>query len=52
MIERAGRGDLHRAAVHMASHAARGPEKSFLDWIVSHPQHGGARFSVRDCHNE
>jgi hypothetical protein len=44
--------DLHRAAVHVASHAARGPEKFFLDWIVSHAEHRNARFSERDCHNE
>ena len=52
MIERAGRSDLHWAPVHVASHAARGPEKLFLDWIVSHAEHWDARFGERDCHNE
>src|SRR5260370_26923378 len=52
MLDRAGRGDVHRAAVHMASQAARGPKKFFLDRIVSHAQYGNAIFSERDCHDE
>src|SRR5260370_41069730 len=52
MLDRAGRGDVHRAAVHMASQAARGPKEFFLDRIVSHAQYGNAIFSERDCHDE
>src|SRR5260370_24751749 len=52
MLDRAGRGDVHRAAVHMASQAARGPKEFFLDRIVSHAQYGTAIFSERDCHDE
>src|SRR5260370_38313388 len=52
MLDRAGRGDVHRAAVHMASQAARGPKEFFLDRIVSHAQSGNDIFSERDCNGE
>src|SRR5690349_13767038 len=52
MLDRARLRDVHGPTVHMASHAAGGPEEFFLDRVVSHAEHGNAGFGERDCHDE